>query len=113
MNLQTRTVGDVMVLDLAGSVTLENCMALRERFLKVIKEGQRKLALNFSQVGYMDSSGLAVLIEILQKSKSSKVKIRLYGIQSRVQSLLEITNLRKALPIRDSEETVLRELTET
>lgn len=51
-----------LVISLAGDITWQNASALRERLLLIVQQGYTSLVLNIESVGYIDSSGMAVLI---------------------------------------------------
>ncbi len=57
------------------------------------KHEPKRLVLNLSQVPYMDSSAIAVLVEALQKIRKSGGRIFLTDLQPRVKGLLEIARL--------------------
>ncbi|MCK4947059.1 MAG: STAS domain-containing protein [Candidatus Aureabacteria bacterium] len=85
--------GDVFICRLKGEITFSNSPELRKSFIKLIDEQARKLILDLEKVTYMDSSGLATLVEILQKLKSSGGQLKLANLQEMVKSVFEITKL--------------------
>lgn len=61
-----RTAGQVVILHLAGRINFLNCGQLRDRVQQLHREGRPRLALDFSKVEFMDSAGIATLVEIVQ-----------------------------------------------
>jgi anti-anti-sigma factor len=62
----TRREGDAVVASVRGDVDLHNSPELRTALLELLHKGKpRKLVLNLGDVSYMDSSGIAVLVEAL------------------------------------------------
>ncbi|MCY4505730.1 MAG: STAS domain-containing protein, partial [Acidobacteria bacterium] len=59
MEIQERTLQDVVVLDLTGKLTIgEGDELLKERISNLVQQGHRKLLLNLEGVPYVDSAGL-------------------------------------------------------
>ena len=56
-----------LVVSLAGDVTWQNAPALRERLLLIAQQGYSSLVLNVESVGYIDSTGMAVLIFLARR----------------------------------------------
>jgi anti-sigma B factor antagonist len=89
-----RTQGDAILAEARGEIDLHNSPELRSAILAMIsKEIPKRLILNLSQVPYMDSSAVAVLVEALQKLRPSGGRLMLVGLQPRVKGLLEIARL--------------------
>ncbi len=77
-----------------GEVDLHNSPALRTEILKHLADpAVRRLVLNLAAVPYMDSSGIAVFVEALQKLRRVGGKVCLTDLQPRVKGLLEIARL--------------------
>ncbi len=89
-----RLEGDAVFASLKGEIDLHNSPAVRTALLDMLNKNQpKKLILNLSQVPYMDSSAIAVLVESLQKIRKLGGKIFLTDLQPRVKGLLEIARL--------------------
>jgi anti-sigma B factor antagonist len=89
-----RKEGDAVVVAVRGEVDLHNSPLLRGDLLELInREAPARLVLNLSEVPYMDSSAVAVLVESLQKIRKTGGRVFLTGLQPRVKGLLEIARL--------------------
>ena len=89
-----RSDGDALVVALRGEIDLNNSPELRsELFVLMGRQPPRKLVLNLAGVPYMDSSAIAVLVEVLQKVRKQGGKVCLSNLQPRVQGLIEIARL--------------------
>ena len=89
-----RKQGDAILASIRGEIDLHNSPDLRNALLDMMtREKPQRLVLNLSQVPYMDSSAIAVLVEVLQKLRKNGGKICLTSLQPRVKSLLEIARL--------------------
>lgn len=76
-----------------GSVTIAQSPKLREKLQTAISEGPPSLVLDLSGVGFMDSSGVATLVEALQTCRNEHIPFSLCALQIRVQSIFEIARL--------------------
>lgn len=84
---------------LAGEVDLESSPAAREALLGVLKKG-RALAVDLSAVRYMDSSGVASLVEALQQARERKLDFSLVQVSEPVRKLLRLARLDKVFTIK-------------
>ena len=89
-----RRAGEAVVIVIHGEVDLHNSPALRVEILKQLDDpAVRRLVLNLAAVPYMDSSGIAVFVEALQRLRRVGGKVCLTDLQPRVKGLLEIARL--------------------
>lgn len=89
-----RRVGDSIVATVKGDVDLKTSPELRTALLLLIKDKiPARLILDLSSTSYMDSSAIAVLVEMLQKTRKAGGKVCLINLQPRVKGLLEIARL--------------------
>jgi anti-sigma B factor antagonist len=100
-----RLEGEYLLASLRGEVDLHNSPELRGALLAAIgKHRFSRLILNLAQVPYMDSSAIAVLVEVLQKVKRGGGKICLTHLQPRVKGLLEIARLNTVFVLANDDE---------
>ena len=89
-----RKEGNDVVASINGDIDLHNAPEVRSALLQLLQQNSpRNLVLNLSNVPYMDSSAIAVLVEALQKIRRAGGKVFLTNLQPRVQGLLEIARL--------------------
>lgn len=89
-----KRVGDDIVATVKGDVDLKNSPDLRLALINLIKDRiPPRLILDLSATTYMDSSAIAVLVEMLQKTRKAGGKVYLVNVQPRVKGLLEIARL--------------------
>jgi anti-sigma B factor antagonist len=93
MEISERTEQNIPIVALTGDIDLESSPKLRD-FLKP-KSTQKtpKLLLDFTGVNYIDSSGLATLIEYFQASQAYGGKMALAALSPRVKNVFEIVRL--------------------
>jgi len=104
---KVRRQSGVIILDLAGDVDLHCATGLRSRLIEIMNEKPPLAVINLSRVDFMDSSGLATLIEALQLSRRFGGQLRLAGIRERVRSIFEIARLDTIFQIFNTEAEAL------
>ncbi len=82
----------VFVFQVNGEINISTSPDLKKQFEK---QPSKKIVVDLEKVNYIDSSGLATLVEILKKTKSQGGSLALSGMSDKVKSLFEITKLDK------------------
>ena len=97
-----------MILDISGDIDLANSPLMRKTLLGEIKDKHTpKVFLNLKNVRYIDSSGIASLVEGLKASRDNGGRMILYGLNASVREVMELSRLQKIFEIYDSEEQAL------
>ena len=96
-----------VVMELVGEVDMDRSVDLRERLLSVLTDKPEKLVINMTEVDFMDSSGLATLVEALQMSRRDGVTLKLAGLKKRVLSVFAISRLDSIFDIYATEAEAL------
>lgn len=108
MKIETRTVGDVHILDCVGKITLgEGTMAVRNSVRDVLKNGGKKIILNLAEVNYIDSSGIGELVSSYTTVTNQGGKLKLLNLTKKIQELLAITKLLTVFSVYDSEQQAI------
>ena len=108
MKIETRTVGDVYVLDCSGKITLgEGTMAVRNTVKDVLKGGGKKIILNLSDVNYIDSSGIGELVSSYTTVTNQGGHLKLVNLTKKIHELLAITKLLTVFQVFDSEQAAI------
>ena len=94
------------VVDLEGAIDLQNSRELRTTLFQRLPETSR-IALNMTGVRYIDSSGIATLVEVLKQARHLEKDFVLFGLGRAVHDVLKLTNLLGAFRVTDSEEHAL------
>jgi anti-sigma B factor antagonist len=109
VNLNTRQVGDVSVVDVAGRITLgEGSSALRDTLRGLVSNGQKKILLNLGEVSYIDSSGIGELVSGFTTVTNSGGQLKLLNLAKRVKDLLQITKLYTVFDVHEDEAEAVR-----
>jgi anti-sigma B factor antagonist len=96
------------ILDIVGDIDLAHSPAMRKALLQEIKEKKTpKVFLNLEKVRYIDSSGIASLVEGLKASRDQGSRLILFGLSKTVREVMELSRLQKIFEIHDSEAQAL------
>ena len=103
-----RQESDALVISIRGEIDLHNSPELRTELLDLLNRTRvHRLVLDLAQVPYMDSSALAVLVEVLKRLLKVNGKVCLVALQPRVKGLLEIARLASIFTICKDEQEAL------
>lgn len=105
--IQQERSNDVLVCVINGEINITTSPELRKAFEKIIRDDQKKIVIDFASVSYIDSSGLATLIEMLQRLRKIGGTMRLANMSQKVKNVFEITKLAKLFEIADTREKAL------
>ena len=92
MELKSFEKEGVLVFQVNGEINISTSPDLKKSFEK---QPCKKIVVDLEKVNYIDSSGLATLVELLKKTKSQGGNLGLAGMSDKVKSLFEITKLDK------------------
>ncbi len=101
MNYQIRTEGQYTVIALRGDVDLHHSPKAREQILKYLGD-QCHVMVDLADVAYIDSSGIASLIEGFQLAKQHKLQFGLVGVSEPAMQVLKLARLDRVLPIHQT-----------
>jgi anti-sigma B factor antagonist len=108
LKIAARQVGDAVILDLAGDITLFNSPGIRKALIDQLREQRvSHLILNMLDVPYVDSSGVASLVEGLKISRDLKSRFALYGLSKPARTVLELTHLLRVFEVHQTEQEAL------
>ncbi len=109
MEIQERTLQDVVVLDLTGKLTIgEGDELLKERISNLIQQGHRNLLLNLEGVPYVDSAGLGEIVRTYTTVSRQGGKLKLVNLTKRITDLLAITKLLTVFETYESEDEAVK-----
>jgi anti-sigma B factor antagonist len=108
MNISTRQVDTAFIVDVTGDITLYNTPEVRKTLLDLLKEKRvKRVIVNLEKVKYIDSAGVASLVEGLKLSRDLKSGFALFGLSKSTREVLELTRLLKVFEIHDTEAEAL------
>ncbi|HEY3045341.1 MAG TPA: STAS domain-containing protein [Vicinamibacterales bacterium] len=109
MQIEERAVGDVMILDLKGKITLgEGDELLKDKINSLVNQGHRKIILNLAGVPYIDSAGLGEVVRTYTTVSRQGGSLKLLNLTKRITDLLSITKLLTVFETYESENEAVR-----
>lgn len=93
LTVDLTSVAGAAVLRPGGDIDMSCAPAVRKAVANIMRDRPERLIIDLSAVAYMDSSGIATLVEALQQSMRNKIKLVLVGVTPQVHSAFEITKL--------------------
>lgn len=108
MNLHTRTVADVHILDISGNIVLgQGTMVVRNTIKDLLHNGVRKIVLNLAEVNHIDSSGVGELVSSFTAVTKEGGQLALLNLSTKVQEILAITRLLTVFHVYDNEQAAV------
>ena len=110
MNLEinTEVVDQKVFVNIEGEVDLYSSPQVRKKIFDLVKKKVPVILINLEKVKYMDSSGVATLIEGLQQCNKYNGRFALFGLQDNVREVFELTRLDKIFEIHSDRESALK-----
>lgn len=99
MALTSRSEEGVTILEWEGPLGVDNHAGFKDAVHALLDAKQSLFIFDLSQVNFIDSTGLGVMTALLRRSKQLGGDFILAGLQANVQSIFEITGLRKLFTI--------------
>lgn len=105
MKIAARHLDKMTVFDVSGDIDLANSPELRKALLKELRELRTpRVILNMKAVRYIDSSGVASLVEGLKASRDVGARFILFGLNATVREVLQLSKLVRIFEIYETEE---------
>jgi anti-sigma B factor antagonist len=100
-SVRKETAG-VLVVTVDGQLIVGNRQELKQKVLDALDAGDRRFLIDFTRAGYIDSSGLGVLVSLSKKIRDQGGELRLAGLNEDLKTLFELTKLDTLFSIADS-----------
>lgn len=105
MQIAVRHLDKITVFDVSGDIDLATSPELRKALLRELRELRMpRVVLNLKSVRYIDSSGVASLVEGLKASRDVGARFIMFGLNTTVREVLQLSKLLKIFEICESEE---------
>lgn len=99
---------EVTVLRPKGELDVQTCQPLKDQIQESLRRGQNRLVVDLSDVTYVDSSALGVLVTGLKMVRQSSGTLKLCGLQGNVLRVFELTRLTKFFEIYENADQALK-----
>ncbi|MEM1179178.1 MAG: STAS domain-containing protein [Acidobacteriota bacterium] len=114
MDINLRTVDDVVVVDMDGRLVAgTGDIVLRDTLNQVVAGDASKILLNLSDVRRIDSAGIGELMASVKLARRFGSEVRLLNVSGQVLRILQLSQLLPLLTIFDNEAEALRSFAET
>ena len=108
MQISSREMEKATIFDVTGDIDLANSPAVRKALLREVREKRTpRVVMNLSKVRYIDSSGVASLVEGLKASRDVGSRFILFGLSTTAREVLQLSRLLKIFEVYDNEEQAL------
>jgi anti-sigma B factor antagonist len=110
MGFQVEKSDGITVVDVEGQLIVGNRQELKQKILEELEGGERKFVIDFANTGYIDSSGLGVLVSLSKKIREQGGELRLAALNEDLKTLFELTKLDTLFKIADTRAQALEGL---
>jgi len=93
MSFDVQKKDGITVIDVKGQLIVGNRQELKQKVLDELETGARKFLVDFAGTGYIDSSGLGVLVSLSKKIREQGGELRLANLNEDLRTLFELTKL--------------------
>ena len=107
LTLATREVGDRTIIQVGGEIDVYSAPQLRDAIAELVAQGATSIVVDLEDVGFLDSTGLGVLVGGLKKVRAENGSLELVCTQERLLKIFRITGLAKVFVIHDSAEAAV------
>lgn len=108
MQISARHVDKATIFDISGDIDLANSPEVRKALLREVRENRTpRVVMNLSKVRYIDSSGVASLVEGLKASRDLGLRFILFGLSQSTREVLQLSRLIRIFEVYDNEDQAL------
>ena len=108
MQISVRRVDTATIFDVTGDIDLANSPEVRKALLREVRENRTaRVLMNLSAVRYIDSSGVASLVEGLKASRDLGSRFILFGLSGAAREVLRLSRLLTVFEVYDDEQSAL------
>lgn len=104
LEVAVRRQDGVAVIDLGGDLDASAEQALEAAYADASRDAAHPVALNFTRAGYINSTGIALIVGLLAQARARGIEMRAYGLSDHYREIFEITRLADFMTISDSED---------
>jgi len=102
-----KAADSVAVIDISGELNGSGEEALMAAYTAASNGRTQTIILNFTNLEYMNSSGIGLLVTMLIRVQRNKQRLLAYGLSDHYQQIFELTRLNEAITIFDDEQAAL------
>ncbi len=99
MSFALSRTDDTVVVTVEGQLVVTNRQEFKQAVLEAAEQGARRVVVDFSHSGYIDSSGLGALVSLSRRLREAGGELRLVGLNEDLRTLFELTRLDALFPL--------------
>jgi anti-sigma B factor antagonist len=108
VSMEVRPAGAASIVDIKGDMTAACEGELMKAYQQADRPGTKAIVLNFSDLEYMNSGGIGLLVTLLVRANRQRQKVLAYGLSDHYRTIFELTRLDEAIGIHDDEPAALQ-----
>ena len=113
LNVEVRLEPDVAVLDLMGEINGFAEEALNTAYAQADAKDTKTILLNFEEVDYINSTGIALIVGLLARARVSKRRLVAFGLSDHYVEIFEIIRLSDFMSVFPDEQSAVQEASES
>lgn len=98
----------VAIVDLQGEINTFAEEALNTAYEEAVSQKPERMILNFTQVDYINSTGIALVVGLLKRTRQINCPLLAYGLSDHYKEIFQITRLTDFMPIFSDEASALQ-----
>lgn len=110
LNLTVRKLPGIGIVDIDGDITGSAEEALTGAYAEAVNGNTHAFVLNFTDLDYMNSTGIGLLVTLLIRAQRQNHTLLAYGLSDHYREIFQLTRLDEAIGIYESEEAVMAAL---
>lgn len=103
---------DVAILDLHGEIDAFSEEDLNAAYAEADRQSPKTLVLNFTDVNYINSTGIALIVGILAQARKARRRLMVYGLSDHYEEIFTITRLADFMDVYEDEDSALAAATD-
>lgn len=103
---RTRRHDGAGIIDIVGDLDGAAADALQAAYAAAV-EGAHRLILNFAGLAYMNSTGIALVVELLARARAEKLPVHAYGLSDHYRQIFDITRLSDFVALHPDESSAV------
>ena len=108
MHMDVSPIGDRLLrVTLTGRLDTPGVDRIETRFIAALVPGGNSAVVDLSQVDFVASMGIRMLVSAARSLRSKQAALALYGVQDRVNQVFELVALQKVIPVCPTETEAL------
>lgn len=107
MQVTKKTLGQVVIIGISGNLDMNNVKLVKEIFDKEVEKGSKNIAIDMSNLNYIDSSGIGVFIGLMRKLKEVGGSVILFNLTENIKRIFQMTKLLGFFKVYENENELL------